>query len=185
MNQNKSRVCPTELAGSLDNKLRRWFQNPQKIIAPYVKAGMTVVDVGCGPGFFSVEMARIVGLTGKVIAVDLQQGMLEKLRSKIKGTEAEKIIQLQKAEEDRIGVLEKADFIVCFYMVHEVPDKDNFFRQLKNILAGNGRILIVEPPFHVSKKEFAKTLGIAKSAGLAASLGPKIFLSQTAILMCC
>lgn len=52
MNEVKNRVCPVELAGSLDNKIRKWFQNPQKILAPYIKEGMKVLDIGCGPGFF-------------------------------------------------------------------------------------------------------------------------------------
>jgi ubiquinone/menaquinone biosynthesis C-methylase UbiE len=69
-------VCPVERAGSLDSKIRRWLQNPQKILVPYVREEMTVLDIGCGPGLFSVEMARMVGKSGRVIAVDLQEGML-------------------------------------------------------------------------------------------------------------
>ncbi|MEN8212415.1 MAG: methyltransferase domain-containing protein, partial [Thermodesulfobacteriota bacterium] len=82
----KNRVCPVEKAGSLDNKFRRWFQDPEKILRPYVNKGMTVLDLGCGPGFFSVDMAQMVGKSGRVIASDLQDGMLEKLQSKIQGT---------------------------------------------------------------------------------------------------
>ena len=76
MRRNKY-VCPAALAGSLDNRIRRWFQNPQKILSPYIKEGMTVLDIGCGPGFFSVEIAHLVGKTGRVIAADLQEGMLQ------------------------------------------------------------------------------------------------------------
>ena len=64
---------------------------------------MTVLDLGCGPGFFSVALAQIVSDTGKVIAVDLQEGMLQKLKDKIKGTELENRITLHKCEEDKIG----------------------------------------------------------------------------------
>jgi 2-polyprenyl-3-methyl-5-hydroxy-6-metoxy-1,4-benzoquinol methylase len=52
MESERNRVCPVELAHSLDNTLRRWLQNPQRILAPYIQEGMTVLDVGCGPGFF-------------------------------------------------------------------------------------------------------------------------------------
>jgi len=44
---------------------------------------MIALDVGCGPGYFSLDMARMVGKTGHVIACDLQQGMLQKLKEKI------------------------------------------------------------------------------------------------------
>ena len=83
MNNEKLRVCPVERAGSLDSKLRKWFQNPSKILAPFIKEGMKVLDVGCGPGFFSIEIAKMVGKNGKVFSADLQEGMLQKLRNKI------------------------------------------------------------------------------------------------------
>nr|CBH38630.1 hypothetical protein BSM_21070 [uncultured archaeon] len=44
---------------------------------------MTALDLGCGPGFFSVEMAIMVGEYGLVIATDLQEGLLQKLKNKI------------------------------------------------------------------------------------------------------
>ncbi|MDR3600477.1 MAG: methyltransferase domain-containing protein [Desulfosporosinus sp.] len=80
------RVCPVEGAGGLDNKFRRLFQNPHKILERHIQKGMTIVDLGCGPGFFSIAAAELVGAKGKVIAVDLQEGMLSKVSNKIKGT---------------------------------------------------------------------------------------------------
>lgn len=183
MNDERNRVCPVELANSLDNKIRRWLQNPQKILSAYVKEGMKVLDIGCGPGFFSVELAKMVGADGKVYSVDLQEGMLQKLRDKIYGTPLEKIIQLIKCEQDEITVPEKVDFILAFYMVHEVPDKDKLFATLKNILNDNGEFLIVEPKlFHVSKKEFASTISKAERVGFKAAEGPKLPFSFSSLL---
>jgi len=122
VNEEKTRVCPVELANSLDNKIRRWLQDPQKILSPYLKEGMKVLDVGCGPGFFSIELAKMVGKGGKVFSVDMQEGMLQIIRNKINGTSLEGIINLIKCEQDEIMVPEKVDFILAFYMVHEVPD---------------------------------------------------------------
>ena len=79
--------------------------------------------------------------------------MLQKLRDKIKGTALENRIALVKCDKDKINVSDKADFILAFYMVHEVPDKEKLFASLKNILKENGQFLIVEPRlFHVTKK---------------------------------
>jgi ubiquinone/menaquinone biosynthesis C-methylase UbiE len=183
MKEDRNRVCPVELANSLDNKLRRWLQNPQKILSPFVKEGMKVLDIGCGPGFFSVELAKMVGTHGKVYAVDLQEGMLQKLRDKIYGTLLEQRIHLIKCEKDKIVIPEKVDFILVFYMVHEVPDKDRLFATLKNFLNDRGELLIVEPKlFHVSKKEFASTISKAEAVGFKATEGPRLPFSFSSVL---
>jgi len=83
MDNRNNRVCPVEIAGSLDNRIRRWIQNPVKVLGPYIEKGMVVLDMGCGPGFFSIDMAQMVGKSGRVIVADLQEGMLQKKRLKI------------------------------------------------------------------------------------------------------
>lgn len=182
MSTAESRVCPVGLAGGLDNIVRRWLQNPLRILGPYVQEGMIALDVGCGPGFFTVAMAQLTGRSGRVIAVDLQEGMLRRVREKIRGTELEKRITLQKCTEDSLGVSQEVDFVLLFYMVHEVPNKVQLFREIARVLRPNGQVLIVEPPLHVSKARFTETLRIAESAGLTAARAPTIFLSKTAIL---
>ena len=182
MEEKNRRVCPVENAGTLDNKFRKWIHNPKKILGNYLKEGMVVLDIGCGPGFFSIGMAELVGESGKVIAADLQQGMLEKLKNKIKGTEIENRIKLHKSEADKIGVLEKVDFVLAFWMVHEIPNQENFLEEIKSILKPDGILFIIEPKFHVSKKEFEKT--VKKSAMVSFKLikKPKVRLSQAAVL---
>jgi len=176
------RVCPVERAGHLDNRIRRWLQNPHKILRPYIKEGITVLDVGCGPGFFSIDMAQMVGKSGQVIASDLQEGMLQKVKDKIKGTELEERITLHKCEENKIGISEHVDFVLLFYMVHEVPNKEEFFKEIGTILNPNGQVLIVEPPFHVSKSAFEETVRKAKDLGFTDVEGPKVLFSKTVIL---
>ncbi|NWF88493.1 MAG: class I SAM-dependent methyltransferase [Ignavibacteriaceae bacterium] len=183
MTNQKDRVCPVERANSLDNKFRKWLQNPKKILMPYIKEGMAVLDIGCGPGFFTIEIAKMVGEKGRVLAVDIQVGMLQKVSSKIKGTELEKRIKLIQSESDKINVTDKVDFILAFWMVHEVPDKNSFFKELYIVLKETGQFLVVEPKhFHVSKKEFELTLKTAKENGFKIMQGPKLLLSQTALL---
>lgn len=183
MSKDRNRVCPVELANSLDNRFRRWIQNPQKILAPYIKEGMTVLDLGCGPGFFSVEIAKMVGNEGRVISADLQEGMLQRLKNKIRGTQLESRIQLVKCDKSTINVHDKVDFILAFYMVHEVPGKNSLFKELKNILKEKGEFLLVEPKlFHVSRKEFETTIRLAEDNGFKISEGPKLPFSWSAIL---
>jgi len=70
---NKSTdVCPYQKAWTLDNWVRRFLQNPYKIVGKYIKEGQVVMDLGCCLGFFSLAMAELVGEKGKVISVDIQ-----------------------------------------------------------------------------------------------------------------
>jgi ubiquinone/menaquinone biosynthesis C-methylase UbiE len=171
-------VCPSGFAGSLDNSLRRWLQNPQKILAPYISEGMTVLDLGCGPGVFTLEIARLVRESGKVIAADLQDGMLEIVAGKIRGTELEKRIELHKCEKNSIGLTEKVDFILAFWMVHEVPDHAGLFQDLKSILKPGGKLFIIEPKMHVTRTEFEKMSGVILQTGFKIIERPKVFFSR-------
>lgn len=180
--EDKSKICPVEKAGGLDNTVRRLLQNPQKILEPYIKKGMTVLDLGCGPGFFSIEIAKLLFDTGKVIAADVQEGMLDRLRNKIIGTELEHRIILHKCQEDSIDLEQKVDFVLAFYMVHEVPNQDKLFRELKSILKPNGQIFIIEPKFHVSKISFNSMIDKIEGIGLEIEDRPKVFFSRTIVL---
>ncbi len=66
--------------------IRRRFDrsNPQKHIEPYVKKGHVVVDLGCGPGFYTLALADCVGPEGKVYAVDLNEKCIRSLEKKVK-----------------------------------------------------------------------------------------------------
>lgn len=182
MDEEHNRVCPVERAGTLDSRFRRWLQNPQTILQPYIDEGMTVLDLGCGPGFFSLDMAQMVGQTGRVFACDLQDGMLQKLKLKIQGTKLDERITLHKCAENKIGLSENVDFILAFYMIHEITNKEDLFTEIASILKPNGQILIVEPPFHVSKSAFKHTISLAQNAGLKLIQRPKFLFSKTAVL---
>ncbi len=176
-------VCPVELAGVLDFGLRKLFHNPSKMLSPYIKPGMTVLDFGCGPGYFSIEMAKMVGGSGKVIAADIQEGMLEKLRRKIHGKPVlQNIIKPHKCREDRLDLVEKVDFALLFYVLHEVPDRQNTLREIKALLNPDGRVLIAEPKFHVSRKDFNELLELIRKTGFEVVQEPKIFLSRAVVL---
>lgn len=176
---NLPNICPWWLASILDNPIRRLVHNPEKILRGYIDRGQTVLDLGCGSGTFTIALARMVGETGKVIAVDVQDEMLQILRKKaIKVGLASRIIA-HKSEHDRIGILDKVDFALAFYMAHEVPDVEAFLREIASLLKPNGKLLIVEPMFHVSASSFKKTREAAQLAGLKPISEPKILFSRS------
>ncbi|QTA78393.1 SAM-dependent methyltransferase [Desulfonema limicola] len=76
------RVCPIWIGYLLLNPIRKLYQNPEKILSPYVSEGMTVLDMGCAMGYFSIPLARLVGTDGKVICADIQEKMLKSLEKR-------------------------------------------------------------------------------------------------------
>ena len=174
-------VCPWWLAYTFDNPIRKLFHKPGKMLSPYVKEGMRVMDVGCGMGFFSIEMAKMVGDNGHVIAVDLQQKMLDIMVKRAKHAGLVDRISPHRCEPDKIGILKKVDFILTFWMVHEVGNQKELFSQLGSILAPGGKILTAEPKMHVSAKDIQQTIEIARSAGLRLHGQPVIRFSHTAL----
>ncbi|MFH1011686.1 MAG: methyltransferase domain-containing protein, partial [bacterium] len=69
-------ICQWWLAPTLDNPFRRFLHNPEKMLGSQAAEGMTVLDIGCAPGFFSIGLAKLVGNTGRIIAADVQPKML-------------------------------------------------------------------------------------------------------------
>ena len=177
----RDHVCPWWLAFTFDNPIRKIFHNPRKILGEYVKEGMTVLDVGCGMGYFSIGMAKIVGKKGKVISADLQQEMLDFTIKRAAKKGVAENISIHRCKSDKIGVNEKVDFILLFWMAHEVPDLDSFFKELKSIMKPGAKILIAEPKFHVSKKEVAMEIESAQKAGLEEAPVKDVSLSHTCL----
>jgi ubiquinone/menaquinone biosynthesis C-methylase UbiE len=178
----EDRVCPWWLAYSFDNPLRRFLHDPQALLGPFVREGMTVADIGCGMGYFSIAMAKMVGDKGAVIAVDLQQEMLDRTRRRAgKAGVASRIRSVLVTEND-IGIKEPVDFVLAFWMVHEVPDIPRFLSQVRSVLKGSGKLLIAEPKMHVPDRKFRETLEYARGAGFQISAAPDIRISRAVVL---
>ncbi len=175
-------VCPWWMAYTFDNPLRGLFHKPEKMLHPFVKQGMTVADIGCGMGFFSIGMARMVGPDGRVLSVDLQQKMLDVMRARARRAGVEPLIKPILCEKDHIRVDEPVDFALTFWMVHEIPDTTGFLKQIREILRPNGKLFIAEPRFHVSQSNFDRILDCAVEAGLKMEGEPKARFSRTALL---
>jgi ubiquinone/menaquinone biosynthesis C-methylase UbiE len=177
-----NRVYPAESSEGLVNPLRRVFQNPRRILKPYILPGMTILDFGCGPGFFTIDIAKILNGSGKVIAADLQQEMLDKLKAKLAGSPFEKKIELHKCMTDKTGLTARADFVLAFYVIHEVPDQKILFEEFRSILKPGGRMLIVEPSFHVSANEFEEMIGRLLTRDFKVAARPKIIMSRSVVV---
>jgi len=178
-------VCPVWVGYLLASPIRKYFQNPQKILKPYINKGMTVIDIGCAMGFFTIPMAKMVKVDGRVICLDIQDKMLMALKKKaLKEDVFERIDpRLCSSNDLEISDLDNTiDFALAFAVLHEFPDIPTFFSQIYPALKADARLLIAEPIGHVSEDSFAKTLSFAEKSGFVELGRPNIFRSRTALL---
>jgi len=174
-------VCPWWLAYTFDHPIRRFFHKPDQMLAKFVKEGMTVVDIGCGMGYFSIGLAKILKGNGKIIAVDIQKEMLEVLEKRARSAGVFDMIQPRLSKEDDIGITEPIDFALTFWMVHEIPEKTRFLQQIHAVLKDSGLLLIAEPKFHVSESQFEEEKDIARKVGFGIKEEPKITFSHSVL----
>jgi ubiquinone/menaquinone biosynthesis C-methylase UbiE len=177
-----SELCPWWFAYTFDNPVRRMLHKQEKVLGSYVKEGMTVVDIGCGIGHFSIGMAKLVGASGRVISVDLQQKMLDRVGERAKHANIGDRILLRLCNVGDIGVSEQADFVLTFWMAHEVPDAKAMFGQIYAILKDSGKWLLAEPKLHTSLDRFEKVLSEAVASGFAIVARPAVTMSYAAVL---
>ena len=174
-------ICPWWLAYTFDNRLRSLIHRPGKVLSPYIRPGMTVMDVGCGMGHFSIGMAGLVGDEGLVISVDLQDEMLGVVNRRAEKAGVNHRTRTYQCTTQDIGDHKNVNFALAFWMVHEVPRPNDFFEQIYSCLTTEGMLLIAEPRFHVPAKFFKQLINGAENAGLSLSEEPRIRFSRAAV----
>ena len=178
-------VCPWWLGYLLLNPLRRLTQSPERILGPYLRPGMMAVDFGCGMGFFSLPMARMVGPSGRVLCIDLQERMLAGLsRRAVKAGLAGTIEALLASPGDThlAALAGRIDFILAMFVIHETPDPERLLRECAAALKPDGRLLAAEPVLHVRRQAFDATVATAERCGLQSVDRPRIWKAR-AVLM--
>jgi len=174
-------TCPWWLCFTFDNPARRLLQNPFKILSSYVKKDYAVLDVGPGMGYFTFPLSHIVGPDGKVVALDIQQGMLKRLEKKILNNRADNV-KIKLYDGIKFNLDEKFDFILLFWMYHEVSNKREFINEIRSVMKSGAKILIVEPKMHVDKKRFDASIKLLTDAGLTIAEKPHVSLSRAVLL---
>ena len=138
---------------------------------------MTVVDLGCGPGFFTLPMAELTDKNGKVIAIDVQAKMLENLQKKITALSVTNI-EIINSSYQTFETINKVDFILAAYVIHELPNKKEWLKTLYNSLKKGGHLLVIEPNFVVTKKDFIQTRELVLDTGFELIKKPCVLFSK-------
>lgn len=161
-------VCPAWAGPLLCCPLRRLLGSPEKLLSPHVSAGMTVLEPGPGMGWFTLPLARLVGPSGRVVARDVQPGMVEGLSRRAERAGLLGRVDLATCAADDLGLggwAGRIDAAILIHVLHEVPDHGRLLGQLHAALRPGGRLLLLEPKGHVTAIALAEELREAGRAG--------------------
>jgi ubiquinone/menaquinone biosynthesis C-methylase UbiE len=176
------RVCPWWLRSALTSRVRRLLWDPAEILRDRIEEGQTVADIGCGSGFFTLAMARMVGPGGRVIAVDIQDQMLQTVARRTEREGLSSRVRLHRSKPDVLDLEGPLDFALLFWALHEVPDPSGFVLQIHGALVPGATLLLAEPRIHVSRSRFLEEVDRARSAGFWPSSEPRIRASHSVLL---
>lgn len=137
---------PHQLAGLLDAPLRLRYRNLGETLDPFgLVAGMTVLEVGCGTGLFTQEIAQRVGRTGLVYAVDIQKSMLEAAQQRLAGTEVVERVRFHHAGANALPLPDACvDVAVLINVLAQIPDKLGALAEVRRVLRPGGRVAVSE-----------------------------------------
>ena len=179
-------VCPWWLGYWMASPIRKWLmEDPEQLLAPYVRTGMTVLEPGPGMGFFTLPMARLAGSGGRIVAVDIQPQMLKVLDRRAQRAGLSGRIETRLAKPEGMGIEDlagKVDLVLAFAMVHEMPSVDRFFSEAAAALKTGGVLFFAEPSGHVNREKFQIELDAARKAGMEVTDEPKVSRSHAAVL---
>jgi ubiquinone/menaquinone biosynthesis C-methylase UbiE len=166
--------------------LRFLFQNPRRILRDYIEPGMTVLDVGCGAGFFSLGMASLVGPGGRVVCVDSDAGAIESLNAQASSGGLSERIEARVCSNRKLEIEDlcnQVDFALAFYVIHHTEDVDGLMTQVYAALRSGGKFLVVEPRHHASPAECETVDAIARLSGFALLDHPKMARNWAALFV--
>ena len=165
-----------------DEQERRKWQNPESILAEMgLRTGMTFIDIGCGQGFFTIPAANIVGDTGKVYALDVNQTNIDRLREKVFAAGLTNVILKTGKAEDLIICDACADIIFFGIVLHDFENPLKVLENAHGMLKQTGKLVNLDwkkepmdigPPLHIRFDE-EKAKQLIESSGFKVQVTKK------------
>ena len=165
---------PARMERLLGEQRRATLPPEQTLRDAGVAPGQTVVDLGCGAGYFTLPAAALVGPRGTVYGVDSQPEMVEACRRRAAEAGAPHV-QVIRSDAVRVPLPDAiADLVLIAWVLHEVQDRVAFLREARRLLKPGGGAALIEfrkqdglwgPPMEVRLSE-AEVAAVAGAAGL-------------------
>lgn len=139
-------VFPVARAAALDDPSRDGWQQPERIIeALAIPPDARIADVGCGTGYFTVRLLAACPAS-TVLAVDIQQGMLDLLAQRLSALDRPRVVLRRTASDRPLEPTDALDLVLCANTLHEVAraDRGPFVRCMAAALRPGGRLACVD-----------------------------------------
>lgn len=166
MSRRHSIPCPVWLRWlvELDNPFTK--TNRASVIVDYLglQPGMAVIDVGCGPGRLTIPIARRVGEQGLVVALDIQSGMLERAREKVKAANLTNVEFLHAGVGNGKMGRSRFDRVLLVTVLGEIPDREAALKEIFDALKPGGFLSVTELIFD---PHFQRRQTVTQLAGTA------------------
>jgi len=132
----------------MTNNNRGGFLNPESIVKEFgLKQGMQVADFGCGAGYFTIAMAKLVGEEGNIYALDVLKTALESVRSRAKIEGLLNIRTIWANLELKGGSKledESMDLVLLANILFQSSKKVSIIREAKRVLKEGGKMIVIE-----------------------------------------
>ena len=166
----RGRPCPVWLAGVFDNPLTDAMSGVSAILSRAdVREGMRVLDAGCGPGRLTIPLARRVGAAGEIVALDVQEGMLERMMSNATAAGVRNIRPMLAPLSGDMPSLtterERFDRVMLVTVLGEIPDPAGAMRSLHAAMKPGGVLSVTEMIIDPDYQPPARVRRLAESAG--------------------
>ena len=139
---------PVDLDGyiaRLGDPARDAWQKPDEVVrALGLRKGQVACDIGAGPGYFTLRLARAVGPTGLVYAVDVEPKILEALRDRLAAAEVRNVVPVLGLGDDPLIPHHACDLVFIADTYHHFPDRPRYLRRLVRSLKTGGRLVNID-----------------------------------------
>jgi ubiquinone/menaquinone biosynthesis C-methylase UbiE len=142
---------------------KRWLdKNAFKVLAEIgVGSGQVVLDFGCGPGTYTIPAAKLVGESGRVHALDVDKGALERVEKKARKEGLNNVVRIESSGGEAIPLgAETIDVVLLIDVLQEIKDIGALFSEVRRIVKPNGKVFVF--PMHIGEEE---AMRLAKSMG--------------------
>jgi SAM-dependent methyltransferase len=171
------------LVDTFDRTIRPLLYDPERIVRPFVAPGDRVADIGCGAGYFDPALSSLIGPSGELLLLDVQEEMLHRAVERVReDPSARSAITGVLIADDELQLPLDVDFAMMSWMLHEVEEPAGYWRSLGHSIRPAGKVLVIEPLIHVSARRWEEQLDPAKRFGFVRRDIGGVFFSRMSVM---